>query len=148
MYMPVSHIMRSKVEHCAENTHLRKIAEMVVKENMGSILVNRGEESVGLITTNDLLRAALKGLNFDTAVAKDIMSQPLDTCNCDDSLDEVLKRFEETGRTRFIVKKGDKVVGIIRKTIAERFKGFTGLYQFSGKTRSLPFRRGSGSTLS
>ena len=147
MKMPISHLMRAKVVFCEENSLLRKVAEMMVKENLGSILVNRGEESVGLITTNDLLRAVLKGLDFDKGVARDIMSQPLETCKCDDSIDQALEKLEETGLTRLVVKKGDKVVGILRKTVAERFKGVTGRYQFSPKTRSLPFRRGSGSTL-
>ena len=122
--------------------------EKILNEKVGSIIVNRGEESVGIITTNDLLRAVLKGLDFDTAKASEIMSQPLETFEVEKDLDEALKKFEETGRSRLVILKDNKVVGILKKTIAERFKGVSGAFKFSAKTRSLPYRRGSGSTLS
>ena len=148
MSLPVSHVMRAQVVFCEESTLLKKVSETVVEVSAGSILVNRGEKSIGIITTKDLLRAMLKGLDFDNARAGDIMSEPLHTCEADHDLDQALKKFEQAGCSRLVVTQDDKVVGILKKTIAERFKGFAGLYHFSPKTRSLPFRRGSGSTLS
>ena len=148
MSLPISHLMRPDVSYCEENSSLRKISEKILKENVGSIIVNRGEESIGIITTNDLLKAALEGLDFDAAKAAEIMSQPLDTFNAESTLDKALKKFKETGRTRLVILKEGKVVGILRKTIAERFKGISSTFKFSAKSRSLPFRRGSGSTLS
>ena len=148
MSLPISHIMRAKVVFCEENTSLKKVAELILKEQVGSVLVNRGELSVGIITGNDLLRAVLNGRDFETTAARDIMSQPVAACASDEDLDQALKKFDETGRSRLAVTSGEKVVGILKRSIAERFKGFTGIYQFSPKTRSLPFRRGSGSTLS
>ncbi len=142
MALPVFHIMRSKVAFCEENTVLRKVAQRMISESMGSILVKRGEETVGIITTNDLVRAALKTLDYDKTEAKDIMSHPLEICDSHQDLDEALKLFDKTGRTRLVVKQGDKVIGILKKSVAERFKGVSGVYKFSPGTRSLPFRRG------
>ncbi len=142
MALPISHIMRTKVVFCEEGTPLKKVSELILKENVGSVLVNRGELSVGIITGNDLLRAVLRAVDFDTTPARDIMSQPLETCESGQDLDHALKKFEQTGRTRLAVIKGGKVVGILKKSIAERFKGLAGVYQFSPMTRSLPFRRG------
>ena len=142
MSLPISHLMRSKVTYCEENTTLRKVSEKILEEKIGSIIVNHGEESVGIITTNDLLKAALKGLDFDAAKASEIMSQPLEVFDAEKSLDDALKKFEETGHIRLVILKGGKVVGVLKKTIAERFKGVSGAFKFSEKTRSLPFRRG------
>lgn len=142
MSLPISHLMRSKVTYCEENTTLRKVSEKILEEKIGSIVVNRGEESVGIITTNDLLKAVLEGLDFDVAKASEIMSQPLETFDAGKNLDDALKKFEETGRTRLVILKSGKVVGILKKTIAERFKGVSGAFKFSEKTRSLPYRRG------
>ena len=110
MALPVSHIMRAKVAFCEETTPLRKVAERMLSENLGSILVRRGEEAVGIITTNDLVRAALKTLDFDKTDARQIMSQPLETCDSEHNLDQALKLFDSTGRSRLVVKSGDKVV--------------------------------------
>jgi CBS domain-containing protein len=148
MSLPVSHIMRSNVVFCEESTSLIKVSEMIIRENVGSILVSHGEKSTGIITTNDLLRAILNGLDFATTRAGEIMSHPLVTCDAEDSLEHVLKLFEETGRNRLVVMLEGRVVGLLRKATAERFKGVAGLYSFSPKTRSLPFRRGSGSSTS
>ena len=142
MSLPISHLMRSKVTYCEENTTLRKVSEKILEEKIGSIVVNRGEESVGIITTNDLLRAILEGLDFDAAKASEIMSQPLETFDAEKNLDDALKKFEKTGRTRLVILKGGKVIGILKKTIADRFKGVSGAFKFSAKTRSLPYRRG------
>lgn len=142
MSLPISHLMRTNTSFCEENNSLRKVAEKILKENVGSIIVNRGEKSVGIITGNDLLRAILKGLDFDAAKAAEIMSQPLETFDVEKDLDVALEKFEETGRTRLVILKEDKVVGVLKKTIAERFKGVSGAFKFSAKTRSPPFRRG------
>lgn len=148
MSLPISHIMRPGALYCEENTCLRKVAEKILNEEVGSIIVNRGEESVGIITTNDLLRAALNGADFDAEKAFAIMSSPLQTFDSENDLDDAIKKFEMTGRSRLVVLKEGKVVGMLRKNIAERFKGVACVYKFSARTRSLPFRRGSGSTLS
>ena len=146
MSLPVSHIMRTNVVFCEESTSLRNAAEMLLNKKIGSIVVNKGEESVGILTTTDLLRAALKGLDFDKTRAGQIMSRPLETFDADHSLDQALRKFEEVGRSRLVIKKSAKVVGILKKSIAKRFKGVAGIYQFSPRTRSLPYRRGSGSS--
>jgi len=142
MSLPISHLMRPGASFSEENTSLRKVSEKILQENVGSIIVNRGEESVGIITSNDLLRAVLNGLDFDAAKAAEIMSQPLEIFDMEKDLDEALKKFEETGRSRLVIFKDGKVVGILKKTIAERFKGVSGAFKFSEKTRSLPYRRG------
>ena len=142
MSFPISHLMRSKITYCQENSTLRKVSEKILEEKIGSIIVNHGEESVGIITTNDLLKAALEGLDFDVAKASEIMSQPLETFDAEKNLDDALKKFEETGHIRLVILKGGKVVGILKKTRAERCKGVSGAFKFSEKTRSLPFRRG------
>jgi CBS domain-containing protein len=140
--------MRTNVVVCEENTPLRRIAEIMINQHIGSVLINSGEKTVGIITMKDLLRAVLQEADFMSTKAKQIMSSPVETCRGDITLEEAIKLFEATGKSRLVVIKEDAVVGILKRSIAERFKGVSGLYQFSPKTRSLPYRRGSGSTTS
>ena len=56
MSFPVSHIMRANVTFCEESTSLRNAAEMLLNKRIGSIVVNKGEESV-IIFDNFELRA-------------------------------------------------------------------------------------------
>lgn len=148
MSLPISHVMKTHVVVCEEQSILKKVAELMLNEKSGSVLVQHGEDAVGMITANDMLRAILAGRDFEATVAADIMSSPLDTIDIGNDLEQAMKRFEETGRTRLVVMDGARVAGVLNRKIAERFKGVSSLVHFSDKTRSLQFRRGSGSTLS
>jgi CBS domain-containing protein len=148
MSMPISHIMLAKVVRCEEITTLRKIVELLRVENAGSVLVVHGEQSVGIVTVNDVLGAIVDGRDLDTTQARDIMSRPIVTIAQDTSLEDALREFERTGHTRLVVMSGSKVAGMLKKSVAERFKGLTGLYAFTPASQSLPFRHGRSSTKS
>ena len=146
MSIPISHIMLAKVVRCGEITTLRKIVEMLRAENVASVLVVHGEQSAGIVTVNDVLGAIVDGRDLDTTQARDIMSHPIVTISQDTSLEDALREFERTGHTRLVVMSGDKVAGMLKKSVAERFKGITGLYTFTSASRSPQFRHGRSTT--
>ena len=146
MSMPISHIMLTKVVRCEEITTLSKIVELLRVENVASVLVVHGEQSAGIVTVDDVLGAIVDGRNLDTTCARDIMSHPIVSISQDTSLEDALREFERTGHTRLVVMSGSKVAGMLKKSVAERFKGLTGLYTFTPASRSLPFRHGRSST--
>lgn len=41
MSLPISHVMRAKVEFCEENTSLRKLSEKMLSKDVGSVLVKK-----------------------------------------------------------------------------------------------------------
>jgi CBS domain-containing protein len=144
MSMPVSHIMRTNVVKCEEVTTLRKIVALLKAENVGSILVVHGEQSAGIITVNDVLGAIEDGRDLDTTHARDIMFHPLVSIQQDMSAEDALREFERTGRDRLVVMSGSKVAGVLKKSVAERFKGLTGIYTFTPASRTSPFRHSGG----
>lgn len=146
MSVPISHIMLKKLVKCEEITTLRRIIALLRAENVGTVLVVRGEESAGIVTTDDVLGAIVDGRDLDATCARDIMTSPIEGIQQDMSLEDALRVFERTGRTRLVVMSGTKAAGMLKKSVAERFKGLTGLYTFTPASRSLPFRHGRGST--
>ncbi len=146
MSIPISHIMLTKVVRCEEITTLRKIVELFRVEKVASVLVVHGEQSAGIVTVNDVLRSIVDGRDLDTTCARGIMSHPIATIAKDTSLEDALREFERTGHARLVVMSGDKVAGMLKKSVAERFKGITGLYTFTPASRNLPFRHGRSST--
>ena len=148
MAMPISHIMLTKVVLCGETTTLRKAAEQLRAEHVGSLLVSHGEEIAGIITINDLLGAVLAGRDLDATCARDIMSHPVERIPQDMSIEDALRVFERKGCARLVVMSGSKAAGMLKKTVAERFKGLTGMYTFTPASKSLHFRSGSGSSAS
>ena len=142
MSIPISHIMRSKLVTCDVNSTLKQVSQTILNEDVGSVLVKQGEDIIGIITQNDLLRAVLKEKDFNQTLAKDIMSYPLDYCEYDDSLEEAFKKFEQTGRSRLVVKREGKVVGVLKRKILERFKTAQRAYKLTDISRPQTFRRG------
>lgn len=131
----VSSIMLSKVITCDSNCNLRKVAQKIIDEDAGSVIIKQEEEIAGIITEKDLLRAVLRHKDFETTQAREVMSSPLDCCEVEDSLEKCMETFEKTNRTRLVVKREGKVVGVMRRKILERFLKTAKRYSLSGIAR-------------
>lgn len=116
-----SDIMREKIVTCYEDHTVADAAEIMLKEGVGSVLVKKGAEVVGIVTKNDILRSVLGGKDVHKTYVREIMSSPVETCDADDTLEEILRKFEGTKYSRLVVKKNGKIVGVVRRKIAERF---------------------------
>ena len=69
MEITVSSIMLAKIITCDSTCNLKKIAQKIIDEDAGSVLIKKEEELTGLITEKDLLRAVLKNKDFETTQA-------------------------------------------------------------------------------
>jgi len=144
MDISVSSIMRSKTVTCAAVSNLNTIAQKIIDEDAGSVLISDNQDIVGIITEKDLLRAVLKHKDFETTQAQDIMTSPLDCCEAEDSLEKCMELFEKTGRTRLVVMKEGKSVGVIRKKILERFLNTAKRYSLADIAKTPRHRTGRG----
>ena len=121
MTMFVSSIMLSKLVTCNSTSNLQEVARKIIKEDVGSVLIKNGKDICGIITEKDLLRAILNNMDFGKTQAGNIMSSPLDCCEAESNLELCMHIFDNTGRTRLVVKRDGEVVGVIRRKIVERF---------------------------
>ena len=144
MDISVSSIMRSKIATCPAASNLNTIAQKIIDEDAGSVLISHNQDIVGIITEKDLLRAVLKHKDFETTQAQDIMTSPLDCCEAGDSLEKCMELFKKTGRTRLVVMKEGKSVGVIRKKILERFLNTAKRYSLADIAKTPRFRTGRG----
>ena len=121
MTMFVSSIMLSKLVTCDSSSNLKEVAQKIINEDVGSVLIKKGEDICGIITEKDLLRAILRNIDFSKTQASNIMSSPLDCCEAESTLEMCMHVFDNTNRTRLVVKRDGEVVGVMRKKIVERF---------------------------
>jgi CBS domain-containing protein len=122
---------------------LEAISRMILEENVGLILINEDDRIVGVITKNDVLRAIEGGKDLAAVTAREVMSTELVTCSIDDSLKKVLALFGKTNLSRLLVMKGEEVVGVIYRKVAERFAVLS-RYHAIAKTVATPRRRMGG----
>ena len=144
MDISVSSIMRSKTVTCPATSNLTTIAQKIIEEDAGSVLISDNQDIVGIITEKDLLRAVLKHKDFETTQAQDVMTSPLDCCDAEDSLEKCMELFEKTGRTRLVVMKEGKYAGVIRKKILERFLSTAKRYSLADIAKTPRHRTGRG----
>ena len=144
MDISVSSIMRSKTVTCSSTSNLTTIAQKIIDEDAGSVLISDNQDIVGIITEKDLLRAVLKHKDFETTQAQDVMTVPLDCCDAEDSLEKCMELFEKTGRTRLVVMKEGKSVGVVRRKILERFLSTAKRYSLADIAKTPRHRTGRG----
>ena len=121
MKFTASSIMRSKLIKCNSTSKLRDVTKKMLDERVGSVLIQQKGKIVGIIIDRDILRAAVDGKDFTSSRATEIMSSPLDCCNAGDSLEKCKELFEKTKHSRLIVRKGEKVVGVLLRKFVDRF---------------------------
>ncbi|WP_291868158.1 DUF294 nucleotidyltransferase-like domain-containing protein [Maribacter sp.] len=68
-----------KIVSCDEDTPVKKVAQIMTKNRIGSILIMKDELPIGIVTDKDLRNKIVTGLHPITAPASTIMSSPVVT---------------------------------------------------------------------
>jgi len=144
MDITVSSIMLAKIITCSTTSTLREVAQKIIDEDAGSVLISEQGVPVGIITEKDLLRAVLQYKDFGETQAGEVMSSPLNCCQADDSLEKCMELLEQSGRTRLVVKREEQFVGVIRRKILERFLNTAKRYSLADIAKTPRFRTGRG----
>ena len=144
MEFTASSIMRPKLVMCNSTSKLKEVAKKMLDEKVGSVLIRQKGKTVGIIIDRDILKAAVDGRDFVSTRAYEIMSSPLDCCNADDSLEKCKGIFEKTKHSRLVVRKGDKVVGMLLRKFVERFSNVSHRFSLAEIASTPRFRTGRG----
>jgi CBS domain-containing protein len=111
----VKDVMTSPVITIDENGSVRKVAQLMDKNDVGSIIVtNREGKPVGIITERDLVRRVLaKSIQVGKIKAKNIMTTPLLTIDPDETLAEAARKMSRLNVRRMGVIYKGKLLGFI-----------------------------------
>ena len=103
----------------------------MVKYNIGSLVVKRGNEFVGIITERDILKICSKENIYtpDLTVGK-IMSFPLITVEAEATIGMASQLMEDKGIRRLLLEKDNQIIGIITQNdvLKETLKIFKALH--------------------
>jgi CBS domain-containing protein len=107
-------IVRDPVSTVLLSTHVLDVAKIMVEQNVGSVVVVRDYEPLGIITERDILeRVVLANKNANEVVAQEIMTAPLLTIDSNRKIDEALAIMRKNHLRRLVVVNGDRLVGIV-----------------------------------
>jgi len=111
--MKIFTLMEKPVLTIDEDSIAQKAVEKMVKEAVGSLLVKRGDEAVGIISSRDILSKVITDKRDPEKVkVKEIMVKPLITVDKNTDGEKVIEIMAKKGISRIFVTEEDNIVGV------------------------------------
>ncbi|MGA2789726.1 MAG: CBS domain-containing protein [Candidatus Bathyarchaeia archaeon] len=109
----LSEIMTTKVVTVDISERVEEALRLMIKFDIGSIIVVDKQKPVGIITERDITRAALRGDSLLRLPARSLMSRPLQTTTPNQEIWRTFEIMLRLGVRRLPVVDNDKLVGIV-----------------------------------
>lgn len=91
----VRHVMRAPVASVAEECSARDVAEELVADEIGAVLVTGPHGPVGIVSERDVVTVLATGGDLDRLQAADLMTTDILWAAPEDAIDEVARRMHE-----------------------------------------------------
>ncbi len=112
--LTVKDIMNKKVLTIEPDKKLRDAARIMNENDVGSLIVVKGGEVVGIITERDVVRATAEGLNPDETKVSDLMTTEVFTVLPETSVLKAIEMMRAHGIRHLPVVDGEgRLVGIV-----------------------------------
>ena len=109
----LSEIMTTKLVTVDISERVEEALRLMVKFDIGSVIVVDKQKPVGIITERDVTRAALRGDTLVKLPVRSLMSRPLQTTTPDMEIWRTFELMLKLGVRRLPVVENDKLVGIV-----------------------------------
>jgi len=109
----LSEIMTTKVVTVDISERVEEAVRLMVKFDIGSVVVTDKENPVGIITERDVTRASLRGDSLLRLPVRSFMSRPLQTCGPDMEVPVVFETMLKLAVRRLPIVESGKLVGIV-----------------------------------
>ena len=110
----VGSIARIPVPTVNRSEPVSNIASLMVKCNIGAVIVMRDTEPLGIVTERDLVRRVIYAeKDAREIVAQEIMTAPLITISYDRTIEEAFEIMQNNHVRRLVVLKGESAVGLL-----------------------------------
>ncbi len=112
----VKDVMTREIVTVSLNDSIEKVAQLMVDKQIGSIIVNEGNEPLGIITKRDILERVILDCQDPCKVkAKDVATKNLITISSGETIRDVLLLMHKHKIKRILVKNSDdfELAGII-----------------------------------
>jgi CBS domain-containing protein len=111
----VSDVMTRGVCALSPSDNLQTAAQAMDDLNIGAIPICEDDRVIGMVTDRDItVRGVAQGLAPDTTPLSEVMSQEVEICYDDDSLEDATQKMQDIQIRRLAVLDGnDQLVGII-----------------------------------
>ena len=110
----ISEVMSKAPKQIASNTSVVEAATSMRDERVGSLLVERNGECVGMVTDTDVVRKAVaEKKDLAKTTVETIMTAPLNSIDATKTVPEAHDMMGDLGVRHLAVREAGKVVGVI-----------------------------------
>ncbi|MFX1415389.1 MAG: CBS domain-containing protein [Promethearchaeota archaeon] len=112
--MLVRDFMTSIIVTAESETPVLEAARLMAAEDIGSLMVTRGDVLVGMVTRKDLISAQLLSEDtYSSLSVEAIMTSPVVTISPDADLGQTISVMNQTNFKCLPVMEGDSVIGVV-----------------------------------
>jgi CBS domain-containing protein len=109
----VKDIMAKKIVTVESTVNVGDAIKLMAGRNIGSVVVTRDGEMVGILTERDVLKKCYAPGQYTAMKAGEVMSEPLITIRGDAAIGDAADLMAEKSARRLLVTENDKIQGII-----------------------------------
>ena len=109
----LSEIMTSKVVTIGLDEFVEEALRLMIKFDVGSVIVADKHKPIGIITERDITRASLRGDSLLRLPVKSLMSRPLQTASPSTEIWRAFELMLKFGVRRLPLVDNDKLVGMV-----------------------------------
>ena len=118
----VKEVMTKKVVVFNEDDSIQDIAKKMKDKGIGSVLIVKDNQAVGIITERDLVhKLVANNLNAKETKAKQVMNSPLISIKSDADINYVSKMMDDKNIKKMPVVDEGRLTGIITQTDLAKF---------------------------
>ncbi|MHA2378461.1 MAG: CBS domain-containing protein [Candidatus Thorarchaeota archaeon] len=112
--MLVRDFMTSIIVTAESETPVLEAARLMAAEDIGSLMVTRGDVLIGMVTRKDVISAQLLSEDIYSSLSvEDIMTSPVVTISPDADLGQTISVMNQTDIKCLPVMEGDSVIGVV-----------------------------------
>jgi len=110
----VRDFMTSIIVTAESETPVLEAARLMAAEDIGSLMVTRGDVLIGMVTRKDVISAQLLSEDIYSSLSvEDIMTSPVVTISPDADLGQTISVMNQTDIKCLPVMEGDSVIGVV-----------------------------------
>ncbi len=115
MTCTIDHLVRESVATLDEGSSVQRAVALMADQNVGSLVVTRAGEVIGLFTERDLVkRVVARGKDAGALTLKDVATMTsLVTVSHDTTCQEAIHKMQSNGCRRLLVYRGERFVGLV-----------------------------------
>lgn len=115
--MRVKDAMTRRIATVSENSTVQNAAELMKKWRVGSLIVIRGKNPVGIITESDIIKSVVsRDLSAANIEVREIMASPLKFLGPEENLNDASRKMIASRVRRMPVVSKGEIVGILTHT--------------------------------